>query len=230
MKQASPLNITQNLTHTLGLAIVRGDFIEALPSEAELCERFGVSRSSTREAVKMLSAKGLIRSRPKQGIRIQPERDWNMFDPDVLKWTLVSKPTIELLREFFEMRLVTDPQAASLAAVHAKPENIVELRKALDRMRDAESGLDDLLDADIAFVTALFEATHNRFFIQLIEFTSTALKVTSRYSNRMQGVHFSNLPVCIAVFDAIVQKQTKTAFELVEQMLMKMMTTVITDK
>ncbi|MDM7859219.1 FCD domain-containing protein [Alteromonas sp. ASW11-36] len=229
MAETSTLNITQNLTHTLGLAILRGDFVDALPSEAEICERFGVSRSSTREAVKMLSAKGLIRSRPKQGIRIQPERNWNMFDPDVLKWTLVSKPTLNLLREFFEMRLVTDPQAAALAAQHALPENIVELRKSIDRMRDAESGLDDSLDADIAFVTALFEATHNRFFIQLIEFTSTALRVTSRYSNRMQGVSFSNLATCIAVFDAIVQKQADTAFELVQNMLTQMMETVLAD-
>lgn len=230
MSQSSSLNITQNLTHTLGLAIVRGDFDEALPSEAEICEQFGVSRSSTREAVKMLSAKGLIRSRPKQGIRIQPERHWNMFDPDVLKWTLVSKPTLELLREFFEMRLVTDPQAAALAAQHAQPENIVELRKAIDRMRDAESGLDDILDADIAFVSALFEATHNRFFIQLIEFTSTALRVTSRYSNRMQGIKLSSVETCTSVFDAIVQKQSDTAFALVEQMLKKMMTTVLADQ
>jgi len=229
MKQSSPLNITQNLTHTLGLAIIRGDFVESLPSEAEICERFGVSRSSTREAVKMLSAKGLISSRPKQGIRVQPERNWNMFDPDVLKWTLVSKPTLSLLREFFEMRLVSDPQAAYLAAKHAQPENIVQLRKALDRMRDAEFGLDDVLDADIAFISALFEATHNRFFIQLIEFTSTALRVTSRYSNRMQGINFSTLTTCTTVFDAIVQKQSDTAFELVQQMLTKMMKTVITE-
>jgi len=228
MNQFSPLNITQNLTHTLGLAIIRGDFVDTLPSEAEICERYGVSRSSTREAVKMLSAKGLIRSRPKQGIRIQAERTWNMFDPDVLKWILVSKPTMGLLREFFEMRLVTDPQAAALAAKHAKPENIVALRKAIDRMRDAELGLDDMLDADIAFVTALFEATHNRFFIQLIEFTSTALRVTLRYSNRIQGINFSNLSTCTAVFDAIVQKQSDTAFAHVELMLKEMMVAVVT--
>lgn len=66
--------ISQNLTHTLGLAILRGDFVDALPLKADIGDRFGVSRSSAREAVKMLSAKGLIRSRPKQGIRIQPER------------------------------------------------------------------------------------------------------------------------------------------------------------
>ena len=109
-----------------------------------------------------------------------------------------------------KVSFVCVPNKGSASNQNALPENIVELRKSIDRMRDAESGLDDSLDADIAFVTALFEATHNRFFIQLIEFTSTALRVTSRYSNRMQGVSFPNLPTCIAVFDAIVQKQADT--------------------
>jgi DNA-binding FadR family transcriptional regulator len=229
MTQMPALNITQNLTHTLGLAIVRGDFEGALPSEAEICDQYGVSRSSTREAVKMLSAKGLIRSRPKQGIRVQPERNWNMFDPDVLKWTLVSKPTIDLLREFFEMRIVTDPQAASLAAKHADEENILKLEQALQRIRDADSGLDDSLDADIAFFTALFESTSNRFFIQLIEFVSTALRVTSRYSSRMQGFNVSNLEMYEAIFDAIVQGNSMAAFSLVRNMLDDMMKAVLVE-
>lgn len=229
MAQIPTLNITQNLTHTLGLAIVRGDFETALPSEAEICEHYGVSRSSTREAVKMLSAKGLIRSRPKQGIRIQPERNWNMFDTDVLKWTLVSKPTMGLLREFFEMRIVTDPQAASLAAIHADESNIAKLEAALQRVRDADAGLDDSLEADIAFFTSLFESTGNRFFVQLIEFVSTALRVTVRYSSRLQGFNTSQLAMYEAVFDAIVQGNSMAAFSLIRNMLDDMMKTVLVD-
>lgn len=229
MAETPTLNITHNLTHTLGLAIVRGDFDVSLPSEAHLCEHYGVSRSSTREAVKMLSAKGLIRSRPKQGIRIQPEKNWNMFDPDVLKWMLVSKPTISLLREFFEMRIVTDPQAASLAAKHASTDDIAHLEAALQRIRDADAGLDDSLDADIAFFTALFESTSNRFFIQLIDFVSTALRVTSRYSSRLQGFSINHLEMYEAVFDAIVQGNSMAAYSLVRNMLDDMMKTVLVD-
>jgi len=79
-------SLSQRMTQELGCAIVRGDYssTDGLPTEAELCERFGVSRTAVREAVKMLSAKGLISSRPRQGIRILPEEEWNIFDSDIL--------------------------------------------------------------------------------------------------------------------------------------------------
>ena len=99
MKNEPIQNLTHQLTYDLGLAIVQGVYPvgTGLPSEADLCIEYNVSRSSTREAVKMLSAKGLISSRPKQGIRVLPESSWNMFDTDVLKWILSSKPSLALL-------------------------------------------------------------------------------------------------------------------------------------
>ncbi|MDZ7869243.1 MAG: GntR family transcriptional regulator [Rheinheimera sp.] len=99
MKNEPIQNLTHQLTHDLGLAIVQGVYPvgSGMPSEAELCIRHNVSRSATREAVKMLSAKGLLTSRPKQGIRVLPESNWNMFDTDVLRWILSSKPSLSLL-------------------------------------------------------------------------------------------------------------------------------------
>lgn len=86
-------NLTQDLTHKLGVMIIKGEYPvnQRMPSEAVLCEQFSVSRSATREAVKMLAAKGLISSRPKQGITVLPESQSNLFDTDVLSWILQSK-------------------------------------------------------------------------------------------------------------------------------------------
>ena len=69
MKSSQTHNLTHKLTYDLGLAIVQGVYPvgTGLPSEADLCIKYDVSRSSTREAVKMLSAKGLISSRPNKG-------------------------------------------------------------------------------------------------------------------------------------------------------------------
>ena len=66
----------------------------------------------------MLSAKGLISSKPRQGIRIQPEEQWNIFDTDLLRWSLESNPSMKVLKEFLQMRIAIEPEAASLAAVH----------------------------------------------------------------------------------------------------------------
>lgn len=206
-------NLTHQLTHDLGIAIVSGEYPigEGLPSEADLCVKYDVSRSSTREAVKMLSAKGLITSRPKQGIRVMPESQWNMFDIDVLLWILSSKPSLSLLKEFTQMRLALEPEAAALAAKNATAEQIECLGIALQRMRDAEQGLEDPLEADILFHANILCSSNNRFFIQMTGFTSTALKVSLRYTNQMKGVNGANVQDHAAIYNAIRMRQPELA-------------------
>lgn len=197
-------NLTHQLTHDLGIAIIKGVYPigEGLPSEADLCIEYDVSRSSTREAVKMLSAKGLISSRPKQGIRVLPESNWNMFDTDVLKWILSSKPSLSLLKEFTQVRVALEPQAAALAAMNASDEQLASIEKALERMVEAEQGLDDPLEADIAFHTSILIASCNRFFVQLTEFIGTALRVSIRYK-KIKGLSGADVTKYVEIFNAI---------------------------
>ena len=199
------------------MAIVQGKYPvgQGLPSEAELCIKHNVSRSATREAVKMLSAKGLISSRPKQGIRVLPESNWNMFDTDVLGWILSSKPSLSLLKEFTQMRAAIEPAAAALAAQTATKEQLNEIRYALRRMQDADEGLDDPLDADIAFHHAILMASNNRFFMQLTEFISTALRVSIRYTNRIKGVAGPDVEKHREIFTPIEQGDAEKARQAV---------------
>jgi DNA-binding FadR family transcriptional regulator len=205
MKGTQKHNLTHQLTHDLGVSIVKGDYGvgQRLPSEAQLCESFEVSRSATREAVKMLSAKGLISSRPKQGIQVLPESEWNMFDTDVLGWILNAKPSLSLLKEFTQVRVALEPQATALAAANANKEQLEAIEAALQRMVDADEGLDDPLEADIAFHTSVLAASGNRFFVQLTEFISTALRVSIRYTNRIKGVPGADVQKHRDIYEAI---------------------------
>jgi DNA-binding FadR family transcriptional regulator len=168
----------------LGEAIVKGDYPigTRMPSEAVLCEQFSVSRSATREAVKMLSAKGLISSRPKQGITVNPESNWNLYDSEVLEWILKSKPSLQLLKEFTQVRFAIEPMAAKLAAENATPKQLMQIEEALYRIAEAQEGLDDQLDAHINFLNMILLASGNRFFIQLTQFVDAALRVSIRYT------------------------------------------------
>jgi DNA-binding FadR family transcriptional regulator len=221
MKNEPIQNLTHQLTNDLGLAIVQGVYPvgSGMPSEAELCIRHNVSRSATREAVKMLSAKGLLTSRPKQGIRVLPESNWNMFDTDVLRWILSSKPSLSLLLEFTQVRVVLEPQAAALAATSASEAQIRDIEKALKRMADADEGLDDPLDADIAFHSAVLAASNNRFLLQLTEFISTALRVSIRYTNRIKGVPGADVQKHGDILRAIQARDPKQARHTVEVLL-----------
>ena len=206
-------NLTQQLVHDLGTAIVLGEYSneQGLPSEAEICTQYDISRSSTREAVKMLTAKGLLSSRPRQGIRIQPKSNWNMFDTDVLKWILGGTPSLTMLKEFLQLRLAIEPEAAALAAQLGDSHKIQLIENALFRMKQAESGLGDALEADISFHTSLLLASGNPFFVQLLSFIETALRVSIRFTNHIKGVSAASHEDHQAIYNAIAKGQPELA-------------------
>lgn len=179
-------NLSQRMTQELGRQIVCGAFNKqpGLPTEADLCESFGVSRSAVREAVKMLSAKGLISSKPRQGIRLRPEEEWNIFDTDVLHWSLESNPPLKVLKEFLQARIAIEPEAASLAARFASPEKLDAIEMALERIKlaDKNNDINAVLEAEITFHINILYASNNRFYIRLRDFVRTALLINDRHA------------------------------------------------
>ncbi|HEY0198769.1 MAG TPA: GntR family transcriptional regulator, partial [Rhodanobacter sp.] len=78
-------NLHGHVVHELGQRIVGGELRpgELLPREETLAEQMEVSRTALREAMKVLSAKGLVESRPKVGTRVRDPRFWHQLDADV---------------------------------------------------------------------------------------------------------------------------------------------------
>ena len=135
-------NLTYGLVETVGRAIVAGEYRGApFPTEGVLEMRHGVSRSVIREAVKMLTAKGLLGSRPKHGTYVLPEQEWNLFDADILRWTLERPTSLDLLLHFNELRLGVEPQAAALAAQRSSEDQRIDIDAAIDRSVQAEAGI-----------------------------------------------------------------------------------------
>jgi DNA-binding FadR family transcriptional regulator len=211
--EASSRNLTFGMLEALGRAIVTGTYDrERFPTEAELAESHGVSRSVTREAVKMLTAKGLLTAAPRRGTSVRPPSDWNLFDADVLRWLLERKFSLELLRQFSELRIAIEPAAAALAARHGDPEALTAIRSGYARMEAAESGADDSLEADIAFHIAVLEASANPFYRQFRDLVETALRTSIRFTNRFKG-RTASLPAHDAVLAAIEARAPDSARE-----------------
>src|SRR5450432_3481510 len=162
-------NLTYSIANHIGIAIVTGVYSadNPIPIEAELCRQYGASRPVLREAVKMLTAKGLLGARPRRGTWAQPEDRWNLLDPDVLGWLLERKFSPQLLIEFTEIRLAVEPGAAALATRQAGAPEKAAIEHAIGWMQAAERGEDDPLDSDIAFHVAVLRASGNRFYAQL---------------------------------------------------------------
>ncbi|MDN4502070.1 FadR/GntR family transcriptional regulator [Alteromonadaceae bacterium BrNp21-10] len=211
MARIENLNLSQRVTNELGQAIIGGHYTSesGLPTEAKLCEEYGISRTAIREAVKMLAAKGLISSRPRQGILVEPAANWNLYDTSVLKWMLASSPSLLILKEFLQMRLAVEPEAAALAAKFGSDDAIDRIELALDVMQQAVGDPDvSLHDADLAFHTSILYASNNRFFYQLRDFISTALNVTIQHTTPAKGNDQSVVDDHAKIYQAIRNRQS----------------------
>jgi DNA-binding FadR family transcriptional regulator len=213
--ELSHRNLAHQVVHELGKKIMQGGYKvgDSLPSEADLCSQFNISRTATREAVKMLTAKGLISSRPRQGIKVVDSKHWNLFDADVLNWILLGKPDLYLLRHFLQLRFAIEPEAAFLAAQFAEEDDLEAIENALVRMKNATNGEDDTHEADINFHQSVLCASNNPFFIQLNNFIGTALKINLRFTNRMIPVTIAEYQAHVDIFEHIKNGEPQKAFD-----------------
>ena len=219
-------NLTYALLDELGRTIVTGGYENrAFPTEAELAREHAVSRSVTREAVKMLTAKGLLTARPRKGTTVQPASRWNLFDPDVLRWLLERKFSLELLRQFTELRIAIEPAAAALAARAADAAGLAAIADGYRRMEAAEAGDDDPLEADIAFHIAVMHASANPFYMQFRDVVTTALRTSIRFTNRFKG-RTASLPQHHAVLSAIERRDAGAARDAMTALIADVMSLI----
>jgi DNA-binding FadR family transcriptional regulator len=186
--------------------------VAQLPTEPELCVTMGVSRTILREAVKTLSAKGLVITGPRIGTRAQPPSNWNLLDPDVIRWRLAAGVDNTFVRDILELRLAIEPKAAALAAQRATPEDIAALRAASAGMHEAVASQNGrYLEADLAFHETILSATHNQFFSALTPAVDALLRVSFRYSVKSRESARSSLPYHDAVVEAIAAGDANAA-------------------
>lgn len=199
-------NFTRHIVQSLGKSIALGEYPQGKPlkAEAELCEEFDASRTVLREAVKMLTAKGMLDARPRRGTIVLPESQWNLSDPEILNWLLDRKGSLPIISEFADMRLAIEPAAAGLAAANLTPENRKNLQHAIERMQAAAKGEDDHLDSDIAFHVGILEASGNRFFWNMRHTIEVALRFSIRITNRRKGVERASVDDHQRILDFIL--------------------------
>lgn len=198
-------NRTYAIAESLGQSIIGGAYKQkSFPIEAEICAQFNSSRSVVREAIKMLTAKGLVMSRPRQGTWIQKEPHWNFLDKDVLSWLLNSGTSLDLMIEFIQYRKAIEPQAAELAIQYASKSDLKAIQNAVTQMAAAEAGNADPLASDIDFHVSILRATNNRFIMQNKELVETALQFSIKLTNKTKGVHHADLAAHKAIADAII--------------------------
>ncbi|MFC7818899.1 FadR/GntR family transcriptional regulator [Streptomyces sp. NPDC057367] len=155
---------------TLGPAITAGEYpTGSVLRTDELAQRFEVSRSVMREAVRVLESMHLVESRRRVGVTVLPECEWNVYDPQVIRWRLAGSERPRQLRSLTVLRSAVEPVAAGLAARLATPEQCAELTECALGMVANSRGhrLEGYLFHDVAFHRVILTASGNEMFARL---------------------------------------------------------------
>jgi GntR family transcriptional repressor for pyruvate dehydrogenase complex len=154
---------------------------DRLPSERDLCDRFGVSRAVIREATRSLAAGGLVTIKPGSGIYVKriTVDDLSNSLSHFLHFTNSREKDLLDVRELLEVRI------AELAAERATPEDIEQMRNALEELENAGDDIHTYISADLAFHSALAKATQSEVFEGIINSIVAFL-----FDVRLQGFLF----------------------------------------
>jgi DNA-binding FadR family transcriptional regulator len=155
-----------------------------------------------REALRTLTSKGLIESRPRVGTRVRPREAWNLLDVDVLDWySRVAEPMAFALK-LQEMREMIEPYAAGLAAASHTAQTFAELDAAHAAMVTARN-VEEWVRADLRFHLSVLTACSNELLIPLGTLIERTLEAQLRVNAKRAEVYNASLGEHTAVFEAI---------------------------
>ncbi|MEV0522982.1 FadR/GntR family transcriptional regulator [Streptomyces sp. NPDC050439] len=164
-RPVTPVRAYQRVAEQIEERILSGDLPPGsrLPAERELVNRFGVGRSTVREALRVLQSAGLIRSRPGDPLGAEVLG----VSPDNLSQALgrLTRSSVATLGELVQFRMVLDAESNRLAARLHGEEDLARMREQITRMealcRGGPASLHAFSEADALFHRAIAEASGN---------------------------------------------------------------------
>jgi GntR family transcriptional repressor for pyruvate dehydrogenase complex len=204
------LNRADEVARLLGERIRAGEFaIDArLPSEQIMARQFGVSRPVIRESIARLKNEGLVRTRQGSGAFVcEGTRDSLHFDPGI-------GGRLESVLLIYELRKGIEAEAAALASARRTRAELATLERCVKRILDTTQSPEENIKADMAFHRAIAEASHNPYYIMVLDYLNrflvNALSIARNTAKR--DVHASEIAnEHLAILDAIHRKDSAAA-------------------
>lgn len=186
-------------------------------------ERCGISRSVARETVRVLESMRLAASRRRVGVVILPEADWNLYDPQVIRWLLNSPDRARQLGILVELRAAIEPEAARLAAMRATSDQVSDLIALSGQLWAAgEQGDDDrFLELDVRFHALVLALSGNAMFSRLDQLIGQVL--VSRTEHGLVPDHPATdaLQLHLDVASAIQRRNPDAAYEVMRSIMVR---------
>lgn len=186
---------------------------DKLPSQAQLMEQVGVSRTTLREAVKTLEAKGIIRTLNGKGIYVkeQFETAWMRF--------MDFSAEKELLLELIEMRKILERENLKLVIKNATEEELDRLGEVKVRLMEMYRRGEKQTNVDKKFHYMIYECSHNRIMLQLIQSISDSMDIFWSSPLDMYEPFTDTIPLHEDLYNAIRERNVKKAQDINEQIM-----------
>ncbi|MER5887607.1 FCD domain-containing protein [Streptomyces sp. NPDC001941] len=205
---------------SLGLAITAGEYPpgSVLRSD-ELVRRFEVSRTVVREVVRVLESMHLVESRRRVGVTVRPAEQWNVYDPQVIRWRLAGADRPRQLRSLTVLRSAVEPVAAGLAAVHATPEQCRQLTEHALGMVATSRGrqLEAYLVHDVAFHRVVLNASGNEMFARLGDVVAEVLAGRTHHQVMFEDPDPAAVTLHVRVAEAVRERDAAEAERLTRE-------------
>ena len=173
-KPIDKTSLSEEISRQIMRLVSSGDLKpgQKLPSERELCTRFGVGRSSLREALRCLTIVGVLETRVGEGTFLALNGD--KFIGTVLGWRVATER--KNVENLMTVRLALECETAANAAVHSTKESIDVLEEILQRMNAALTDRASFTTADAAFHLAIAKASDNELIFDLLTLIRSQLE------------------------------------------------------
>ncbi len=172
---------------------------EKIPNEFELAEKFGVGRSTIREAVKSLVSKGILEVRRGAGTYVISTS--TLKDDPLGLARLGDKYKLAL--ELLDVRMMLEPQIAAMACEHITPEEKEQLKQLCDEVEELYLGGKNHAKKDVEFHTCIARCSRNRVVEVLIPIINTAVLTFVNLTQRQ--LMKETLETHRAITDAIIK-------------------------
>jgi len=188
---------------------------DRLPPERELAERFGVSRSSIRDAIRRLESIGLVEPRQGSGTVVREVSGEHVATP--LTSILRQKQT--LVSELIEVRKILEPPLAARAATHASEEEIAEMQEILARQAERTRAGQPGIEEDSEFHYAIALAADNSVVLKVVDVLMDLLRETRARSLQVAGRPQKSLAAHRRILNAIKRHDPDAASQAMHQHL-----------
>jgi DNA-binding FadR family transcriptional regulator len=153
-----------------------------LPSEAEMAEGFGVSRTVIREAMKELETMGLVEKHAGKRTWTAPASSWNLLDRRILNARVRHDPDFSFIDDVIDVRMVLEAEMAAQSASRASDDELAELGRIWKALEGNLSSLSTYLELDTLFHLKIMQASRNQLAMTVVNAINAHARVRERFS------------------------------------------------